>query len=76
MQRSQWWSYMWDRCSVDVDTINARELEGFQPLQLLRIRTPTPTTNSSKCRRVRSWLVLPQLMSGAKPTTNPIKYES
>ena len=30
MQRSQWWSYMWDRCSVDLGTINAPDLEALK----------------------------------------------
>ncbi|RXI05492.1 hypothetical protein DVH24_006749 [Malus domestica] len=45
---------MWDRFSVDLGTINAKSLKlsnsnpGFQPFQLLRVRTPASTTNSSK----------------------------
>ncbi|RXH75070.1 hypothetical protein DVH24_029791 [Malus domestica] len=41
MQRSQWWYCMWDRYSVDLGTINARELEA------LKLK-PNPHTNSNK----------------------------
>ncbi|XP_050128952.1 uncharacterized protein LOC126605589 isoform X2 [Malus sylvestris] len=69
---------MWDRCRVDLGTINAESLKlsnsnpGFQPLQLLRVRTAAPTTNSGK---MPSSLKSAGVVSGQRRRTKSSEFE-